>query len=316
MVDINKLKARLDAVNQKTKDRDSYKKDKVELFYKPTTVGTHLFRAVEYPHSNDPDSEPFAERHYHFNIPGQYAVYCPQKNDGKKCAVCEFVWDNLKANKGNKPVIDEWRDRLPQLQVMVAGKPVDENGEDIETSARFVKFRSDLEKMSDVHLKLYKNFKDEPTWMDWDKGGCNLEMGYEAPSEAQKKQFKNASIMMKKGGVDLARHKTQGFKSKAAHDKFIASIPNLDETAPFTKKNSEDMTEILTKWMEIAEKKLGIKAPDTKSTGMTAAADEVPEVPETQVEPEETEVKSEETVAPKQVKLSKLKDKLASLGVK
>lgn len=320
MVDINKIKARLEAANAKVKDRGKLK-DKVECFYKHGEVGDLLWRAVEYPHSNDPESEPFCERHYHWNIPGQYAVYCPQKNEGKKCAVCDFVWDNMKANKGNKPGLEEWRERLPQLQVMVAGKPMTSDGTDIETTARFIKFGSDLERMSENHKKLYKFFSDEPTWMSHDKIGFNIEMNYVEPSAEQKKgKFAKAGVMLNKtSGINLARKPSVGFASAAAHKKFVESIPNIDELAPFTKKTEADIVAVLAKWLEIAEKKAGVPAADTKSVGTTVEGTKSEEVTETQVDESEVPDKVETQEAaptPKQTKLSKLQAKLAEMGVK
>lgn len=319
MVDINKIKARLDAAAKSAKDRESFKKDKVELFFKPQEIGEYKFRAVPYPHSNDPESEPFCERYYHFNIPGQYAVYCPNKNNGEKCELCDVVWENMKSFKGNKGALAPWRERLPQLWIMVAGKALDSDGNEIKTPAKFMKFRSDLDKMSENHKKLYKNFSSDPTWMNWDETGFNLEMEYAAPSDEQKKggQFSNVTSMLTKAGITLARKPSAGFKSIDEYNKFVAELPDLDQTSPFAKKTSADIKPILEKWAEIADKKAGGPVVDTKTVGMKVEAEEVPDV---QVEEEVVVAKKDEpvvtTAKPKEVKLSKLQQKLADMGVK
>lgn len=334
MVDLTKIKERLDAQVKKTKGGGQYeKKEKLTCFYRCEEPGKQLFRCVPYPHTADPEAEPFAEKHYHFNIPGYYAAYCPQKNDQLECAVCEFVWENMKALKGttDKDRMSEWRERLPQLQVMVPGYHAGQEDEDgnIVPSAtkefKFLKFRSDFEKMSETHKKLYGFFKKEPLWMSWGADGFNLELTYETPKGDQKMRFNNIKAMLSRGGLELVRKNSAGFSSKKEYEQFVATIPNLDEFDTFAKKSPEDMIGVLEKWQEIAAMlaaKAGAKVAARPEMRIEAAVPAQEAVAEVQVEQDETllvkaEAAERKTIPEKNVvKLSKLEQKLASMGLK
>lgn len=262
MVDLNKIKERLNSQQSKRSDNN-----KESIFFKPTKAGKYAFRCVAYPHVKDSDSEPFAEKYYHFNVPGHYAVYCPEKNDGEKCALCRICWDNMKTFKGNKDAQEEWREKLPQLNVIVPGKFVghfDENDELVlskdEPKLKFLKFRSSYEKdkdgklkMSENHKKLYAFFSKEANWLDW-KRGCDVEMTYEAPKEGQKTRFATA-VMLARGGLELARNSTKRFESQEEYNQFVSEIPNLDNLEPWNKKTSADIVAIMEKWQKSAEEK-------------------------------------------------------------
>jgi len=323
MVDLNKVKERLEAQSKKN-GGGNQNKFKESIFFKPEKPGKYVFRAVAYPHVHDRDAEPFAEKYYHFNIPGNYAVYCPEKNDGEKCALCRLCWDNLKALKGgNDPKArEEWSDRLPQLQVMLPGKlvgMVDEDDAFIASESnevKFLKFRSSYEKdkdgksrMSENHKKLYDNFKPEPNWLDWKKG-CNLEMVYEAPSAAQKAKFTKANVMLAKGGVNLARKDSQAFESESEYDAFIESIPNLDTYETYAKKSSEDINEVLEKWQKFAENKAAKLNAESKTVSKKTEEVVIENVPE------HKEERKIETPPTNVTKLSALEKRLKEAGVR
>lgn len=328
MVDINKIKERLEAQSNKGSSRKKDDTKKLSIFFKADKPGKIVYRCVAYPHSKDPESEPFAERYYHWNIPGNYAIYCPEKNDGQKCALCDFVWGQMKGLKGtsDKDAMQEWRDRLPQLQVMVPGKQIgyineaDEFFETKDDQVKFLKFKSSYEKdkdgkskMSESHKALYGFFKDEPNWLDW-KNGVNVEMTYEEPKEAQKKlKFANVAAMMARGGLKLARKESEGFESAEVYNSFVRSIPNLDEFDVLAKKTSQDMVDILEKWQKFAAEKATKMMSESKMIE-TRSEEVVVENEPSRAGKEKSEAKLE--TLPNATKMSKLQEKLKQLGVK
>ncbi len=37
------------------------------------------------------DGDPFKEYHFHYNVGKNPGIYCPKKNDGEDCPICEFA---------------------------------------------------------------------------------------------------------------------------------------------------------------------------------------------------------------------------------
>lgn len=235
-IDIDKIKARLEKQQQDTRD------PKKDIILKPTKAGTLNFRAVLYPHSEDPASMPIVERFYHNGIPGNWApFYCPKENKNEPCHLCEFIWEMAKAFKGT-PQNREWLQKLPVLTLFVAGKV---RGREDE-GPKFWRFRSAKRRPFVNHEKMYEWLTTESTalFMDPDVG-FDLLLKYEALSPEQKKIFPRAELMLKKSGVELDRSST---KFGDDYEEFIKQVPDIDTI--YKPKTTQESLEALQKWRE------------------------------------------------------------------
>ena len=262
-VNLNKLKERVEA--QKNEQTGGF--DKVSIFIKGEEEGTTKFRAMIYPHNDDPTSEPFCERNYHF-IYGLGYVYCPKANENQDCHVCEFIWERFKGCEDDKEK-KEWLKCLPVLHVMIPGVV---RGKE-EDGVKFLKITSRKDRPSEKHTKIYDWFmdKDLEDWISPEKGergGFDIEIKYGAPDpkQAAHLKLKKGSVIMKE--ISLAR-KSTAFKE---YEDFADKIPNIDEIDGFKRLTTQDTVEVLEKW----SKKLQAKS-DKMTKEVTASESETDE---------------------------------------
>lgn len=310
---VEAMKARL----EKNKERTS-KKERTSIYEDPTLKvegpGKYKFRATHYPHGEDPAAEPFPMRHYHYRVPGGGTVYCPQMNEGEKCHVCDFVWGMMKENKGiNKDEVKKWAEYLPKGRIWIPGllRDYEVDGEKMERSKEGVKFFSvgtSIEDHSEKHLKIIGWFYDEDRsqWLSHEKGefgGFDMEITYKEMKPEQAKRFKKSF-----GLSDISlRSRSTDFGKKGEYEAFLESIPNIDDNdlpilSAYSRKTSEDTLDILGKWKESLERKLGGSVSKTRE----ASADTADQV-------DDDETSEEPEVASKSV--SDLRAKLRSMGV-
>lgn len=268
-IDKEKLQQRLKEQQERGARVSTDPKD--SIIFKVSTEGKHLFRAVFYPHSKDPSSEPFVERFYHWGFPGG-AVYCPKKNAGQDCHLCEFVWERVTSNKGNKEVVKKWAQLLPQMSVLIAGVA---RGRE-EEGCKFVRVSTREDKPSDKYNKVYGWFMDDDTtsWLDPDSG-FDMELKFSKPEDGKSKFLKGAQFLMT--DMSLAR-KSSVFGTKEEYEDFLKKVPDVDKEV-FPKKTTKETLEILEKYREMLAKK-SKKTSDTelnKSDG-TSTAEPDPEV--------------------------------------
>jgi hypothetical protein len=239
-VDVSKIKEKLN----KQSSRAGWQQKESDVF-KVTEPGKYNLRAVIYPHSQDPSAEPFLERHYHFGIPGGGTFYCPSKNEGQKCHVCDFIWGKMKENKGNKEAIKKWSGFLPKLSVLV---PVLVRGKESE-GVKFFRINSSDKagRRSKNHDKLYQWTIDDETssWLD-PSAGFDVVVTYSAPDAAKSAFLGNAKAIL--DNIELARKSTK-FGTDEEYNEFISSVKNVDKEL-FPKKTTEDSMALLLKWRE------------------------------------------------------------------
>ena len=78
-IDVKKMKAKLDALNNKSTGNKTN-------FFSPKEGNTYTVRVVP-----TPDGDPFKEYWFHYEVGKQGGFLCPKKNFGDTCAVCEFA---------------------------------------------------------------------------------------------------------------------------------------------------------------------------------------------------------------------------------
>ena len=76
-IDIKKMKAKLDALNNKGKAKTA--------FWRPEEGVNYSIRVV-----TTPDGDPFKESWFHYEI-GKNSILCPKKNNGEDCPICAFA---------------------------------------------------------------------------------------------------------------------------------------------------------------------------------------------------------------------------------
>lgn len=251
--DPSRIKAQLDKNKEKSKKREKTPIEENSIL-KVAGPGKYKFRATYDPHSEDPGAEPFRTRFYHFGIPRVGPVYCPQKNDGEDCTICDFLWKNMKELKGNKEAQKPFSSKLPKARVWIPGKLRGERGEE---GVKLLSIGTREDEMSKTHKKIMDWFFDEDTcqWLDPDDG-IDMELIYEEYDEA-----KSAMLRAKFGfeGADLAR-KASPFEGD--FDAFMESIPDIDNSPEdetlkaYRKRTPEEVDEIFRKWRD----KEGVKA--------------------------------------------------------
>jgi hypothetical protein len=77
-IDVKKMKAKLDALNNKGGNKTS--------FWSPKEGNTYTVRVVP-----TPDGDPFKEYWFHYELGTQGGFLCPKKNFGDTCAACDFA---------------------------------------------------------------------------------------------------------------------------------------------------------------------------------------------------------------------------------
>lgn len=242
-IDKEKLKKRMQEQEEKSLKRNRDPKE--SLIVKVSEIGEQLFRAVFYPHSADPSSEPFPERYYHYGFQGG-PFYCPQKNEGKDCHVCDFVWSRLIETKGTEAA-KEWQQKLPKMCVLIPGLL---RGREDE-GCKFLRISTREDKPSDNYSKIYGWFMKESTtdWLDFEEG-FDMELSYKSPEQGS--FVGGAKFIL--GGIDLSRDSTpfgEGWEN--------FEVPNIDEIL-FEKKTTEDSLNLLNRFNELLAKRSPRKA--------------------------------------------------------
>lgn len=291
-VDIEKLKSRIEK-RQSATSENSYSEGIKKFLISEKQPGSILFRAFPYPHNEDPSSEPFFEKWYHFGLPGG-AFFCPKQNKGDDCLVCEYAWEKMKENKGNADAVKEYREFLPKLVCMVPGIIRDREDE----GPKFFRVSvANMERPTKAYSDLYSFFTDEDTqnWLD-DKEGFDLKLHYSAAPEGKKKFLKGASVVFE--NLELARRPSK-FGTKVSMDQAIEKTPNI--LAQFwPEKTTEDSEKILTSLRERMKKQ--VSSTDTKT--------------EEKLNEKSAEVHvSSDAPRPVAVSVSDVRDKLAALGI-
>lgn len=241
-VDVSALKKRLEKQKEEAEQRKQNRFDPANsLILKVKDEGKINVRAVPYPHSENPEVDPFPKKAYHYGIPGNKIFYCPQENDGESCVVCDFVWKQMGENKGNKEVVKSWASFLPKfnyfLPVLVRGRE--------EEGPKFFKINTYKDKPSDREQSIWEFFYEEDTadWVDPDKG-FDLILDFE-----KSPMF---GLTLKKGPLVLARKSTP-FGKKGEYEAFIKQIPDLNTVKGYESRTSREAEEVLVEWA----KKLG-----------------------------------------------------------
>lgn len=271
-IDREKLLQRQQQKQEKASSGSKDPKDSIIL--KVDGPGQINFRATYYPHNSDPSVEPFAERYYHYGFPGG-PCYCPQKNAGEECFICDFVWERLKETKGT-PSAREWSKKLPKMCMLIPGLVRDREDE----GCKFFRVGTRDDKPSKNYSKIYGWFANDDLceWLDPDSG-FDMELTYSEPDEKQSQYLRGAKAIL--DDVDLARRSSK-FGTKKEFEEFINNIPDVDSEEVFAKKSTAETLEVLNKFHEILSKKAarsGLKVPDI-SDGMSTKKDESDEKPD------------------------------------
>lgn len=308
--DLNKIKDRL---NKEKEQQQSSKKQKditKDILVKVDKGGYYNFRAVPYIHNQDYLENPFPARFYHFGLPGQSIFYCPQKNEGKKCAVCDFVWDQLKQAKGT-PEAKEWNKLLAKKRIFIPGIIRGRENEGL----KFFSLSTFEEKMGDHHKKLFKYFQDPKTFNFLDpENGYDLVLTYEDYTEEQQKKFFGAKVGFQE--LELDRDRTpisEDFEETWA--KIEQTMPNVDSDIPkYEMKTYEDSLSVVQNWASEQEKrdkwsKKGKPIDQSKDTDGEVLEKET-QIEEEDRPVEKVEVKNEITVSAADARKSKVNDAL------
>lgn len=284
---LDAIKARLEANKEKGgAARGTFKKMTIEEnpLVKVKEAGSYLFRALPYIHNKDVEAEPFCERTYHFNIPGNYQFYCVKENEGIECPVCEFVWSQMKENKGNKPQIDYWRQFLPKKRVAIPGIIRGREEEGI----KFLLLTTFAEKLGDHYDKIIKYLMKPSTCNFLDpESGYDLELNYENYADGREKKFGKFGFK----DLELSREQTPVSDDPK---KFWKELPKMmkvfDRDVPgYEKKTVDDAHAALEKWLKIQEKLASkseksnskVDSDDDGTDGEVVAAHEAAEAAET-----------------------------------
>lgn len=295
VVNPNKVKSRI----EKEKSKQDSKKDydpKDSVILKPTAAGKLRARAIPYVHNEDPSADPFAVRAYHYGIPGSdRTFYCPQENEGKKCAICDFVWGQMKESKGNKEQVKYWADFLPKHSLYVPVWVYDRSDEGV----KLFRLSTKKNEASKWKKKIDGFWDDEETvmWMDPEEG-FDLLINYEDASDEQKKMFRGAQLLLK--DFELAR-KSSEFKE---YEKALGLVPVLEDVYP--RKTSEEAIEACMKWANSLGKEIDSDKDATDGEVIEAASEK------------ESKVEKKEKKTAKKVSstdLDDLENELNSLGM-
>lgn len=300
VVNPKKVKSRIEQEKNKSNSKKEYN-PKDSAILKPLAAGKLRTRVVPYIHNEDPSADPFAIRAYHYGIPGsEKTFYCPQENENEKCEICDFVWGQMKDNKGNKEAVRYWSKYLPKHSLYVPVWAYDRSDEGTKL------FRISVRKneSSKWKEKLDGFWDDEDTvmWMDPEEG-YDLIIKYAEASEDQKKMF-NASIFF--DDFELAR-KPSNFEE---YEEALNKVPNLEDVYP--RKTTEDTVEACRKWAN----SLGKEIDSDKDTtdGLVSGVDDSDESDEVEVK---TSAKKEKKSVKKvsSTDLEDLENELKSLGM-
>lgn len=242
VVNPKKIKIRI----EEEKNRANSKKEfdpKDSVILRATKAGKLRARVLPYVHNEDPSSEPFATRAYHYGIPGSpKTMYCPQENEGKKCEICDFVWGQMKEHKGDKAQVKYWSQFLPKHNLFIPVWVYDRASEGVKLFRLTVRKNEE----SKWKTKIYSFWDDEESWMDPEEG-YDVNISYVDASDDQKKLF-NAKIFFE--NIELARKSTV-FEE---YEEALGQIPNLEDV--YERKTTEDTVEACRKWANALGKEI------------------------------------------------------------
>lgn len=246
-VNVQAIKEKLERMKEDEEIRKKRLDPSESPFVKVKQKGKLLFRAIPYPYNEDPESDPFVERAYHYGIPGQRVFYCPAKNDNEKCHICDFVWNQLRENKGNKDAINAWKQYLPKFNLFVVGKIRSRENE----GPKFLKITHRRNQLTDKVQSLYEFFTEPETesWMDPERG-IDIKLEFE--------ETEKFGLILTRGKLQLDRKETP-FGKKGEYEEFLKSVKNIDEDVPgYERKTSEDSLELLEQWAKRLGEKIDI----------------------------------------------------------
>jgi len=295
VVNPKKIKTRI----EEEKNRANSKKEfdpKDSVILRATKAGKLRARVLPYVHNEDPSSEPFATRAYHYGIPGSTKTfYCPQENEGKKCEICDFVWGEMKASKGNKDQVKYWSQFLPKHNLFVPVWVYDRANEGVKLFRLTVRKNEE----SKWKTKIYSFWDDEESWMD-PEDGYDVNISYVDASDDQKKLF-NAKIFFE--NIELARKSTV-FEE---YEKALGMVPNLEDV--YERKTTEDTVEACRKWANALGKEIDSDKDMTDGDVVEGGKEEKVEKAEKAV----AAPKKEKTATSKKVTATDLEDLEAQL---
>lgn len=280
-VDVTALRNRLKAEEAAASSASS-NNNRNNHMLKVEEAGTVAFRVTPYPHSPDPSAEPFITRWYHYGAYG--TMYCPNKNEGAECHVCNMAWDKLKQFKGNKEAVRKWAGHLPTKRVLFVGRVRSKDGNE----PKFLSLnalsnnKENRNEMSKYFRKIWDWFMDDATcnWMDANDG-FDMKLTYTKLDEAKSKHLRGAKCQL--SDVDLARSSSK-FGTKGEYEEFLSKVPDVDKDV-FPRKTTEDTLKALEKLLE-SEKKNAMSQQKEESRGETpvqvesapASSSEIPTV--------------------------------------
>lgn len=247
---IKEKQERAEAAANGVKKRDP----RESVLLRPLEAGKQKFRALPYVHNDKPEQEPFAMRHYHYIYPELGTVYCPQENDGQPCAICDLVWGQMKALKGQKELVKKWANYLPKASLFIAGVAIGREDEGV----KFLKFGTSKKNISTNHAKLWEWFEDESTemWMDPEEG-LDIEIKYVEASEEQKKRFRTSLLLDE---INLGR-KNYALEN---YEEWLEKIPVIEEVyQPIM--TSEEVAKKVEQWAS----KMGVSVPEKSDSEMS-----------------------------------------------
>jgi hypothetical protein len=276
----NKVKQKLEEEKKRLEEASFGKKDKdihKDPLVKVDGPGEYLFRAFPYLHNEDFLSDPFALRFYHFGIPGVGTVYCPQKNSFNKqrCAICDFVWTQMKENKGIKEETDKWKKFLPKRRLFIPGILRGRENEGV----KFLQLSTNDNKPGEHHELLIKWLTKESTQDFLDPvNGFDLILTYEEYDAAKSKLLNGAKFGFK--SIDLDRDRVPLSENiEEFWSDIEKNLKNIDKDIPgYEVKTTEDTIEVLERWSSKLERAAARnKKVDERKDGVGTVASSSPE---------------------------------------
>jgi hypothetical protein len=252
--DISAIRDRLNQNKEKADNAKFKKKEKdihTDPLLKVAAAGVYKFRAVPYIHNKDYTSDPFAERFYHFGIPGNAIFYCPSKNTGEKCAICDFVWEQMKENKGNKVGVSKWREFLPKKRVWIPGILRGREAEGL----KYFGLSTQDDRMSKHHKQIFDWLQDEDYYTFLDpEVGRDLTITYDAYDDAKSAMFNNAKFGF--GGFGIRDKSPISDDPAGLWEEIKKNMKNVDKDLErYEAKTSADAEKVLLAWFEREDKK-------------------------------------------------------------
>ena len=219
MLDINKLKAKLEQLNNPRGNRIK------RPLWSPSKDGTESQIRMLQSGSEDP----FYELHFHYNV-GNRSFLCPKYNEGKDCPICEFVSNLYRTGEANdKKVANEIRAKQ-RFYVTVVDRA------DAEMKPKLWGFGITVYK----ELLAYLTKEDYKDCMSTDAG---LDLFVQS-NKAEGAQFATT-------GLVFARKETPLTKSAKTTAEIVNAIPDINDVFPPVA--SAQLQEGLNSWLKLSE---------------------------------------------------------------